>query len=166
MGYEERGQLTERVRRRLYSVILLDEIEKAHPDVHNILQVFDDGRLTDGKGRTVDFSNTIIIATSNLGSELIQQNLSALPGQKLSYEALKEKLMEILRRHFRPEFGARELRRKIQTEVENPLAEALLSREFSRGDHVRIRYDAKTTRVTHSAEGEKAPQVPQYPPEK
>lgn len=207
VGYEEGGQLTERVRRRPYSVILLDEIEKAHPDVHNILlQVFDDGRLTDGKGRTVDFSNTIIIATSNLGSELIQRNLSAPPGQKLSYEELKEKLMEILRRHFRPEFlnrideiivfhaltkeqikdivklqlervkrmargqgielefdeslvehlaevgyrpefGARELRRKIQTEVENPLAEALLSGEFSRGDQVRVRYDTKTAQV-------------------
>jgi ATP-dependent Clp protease ATP-binding subunit ClpC len=225
VGYEEGGQLTERVRRRPYSVILLDEIEKAHPDVHNILlQVFDDGRLTDGKGRTVDFSNTIIIATSNLGSELIQRNLSAPPGQKLSYEELKEKLMEILRRHFRPEFlnrideiivfhaltkeqikdivklqlervkrmargqgielefdeslvehlaevgyrpefGARELRRKIQTEVENPLAEALLSGEFSRGDQVRVRYDTKTAQVvfekvvapTPSSEDKKAP---------
>lgn len=208
VGYEEGGQLTERVRRRPYSVILLDEIEKAHPEVHNILlQVFDDGRLTDGKGRTVDFSNTIIIATSNLGSEIIQRNLTAPPGQKLSYEELKEKLMEVLRRHFRPEFlnrideiivfhaltkeqikeivklqlervrrmakgqgielefdeslvehlaevgyrpefGARELRRKIQTEVENPLAEALLSGQFSRGERVRVRYDQNAEKVT------------------
>jgi len=72
VGYEEGGQLTERVRRRPYSVILLDEIEKAHPDVYNVLlQVFDDGRLTDGKGRVVDFTNTILIATSNLGSDII-----------------------------------------------------------------------------------------------
>lgn len=103
VGYEEGGQLTERVRRRPYSVILLDEIEKAHPDVHNILlQVLDDGRLTDGKGRVVDFTNTIIIATSNLGSDLIQRNLKK--ADKLSYEQLKEKLMEFLRQHFRPEF--------------------------------------------------------------
>jgi ATP-dependent Clp protease ATP-binding subunit ClpC len=105
VGYEEGGQLTERVRRRPYSVVLLDEIEKAHPEVHNILlQVFDDGRLTDGKGRVVDFSNTIIIATSNLGSELIQRNLIAPAGERLSYEQLKEALQEVLRRHFRPEF--------------------------------------------------------------
>ncbi|MGB9757539.1 MAG: ATP-dependent Clp protease ATP-binding subunit [Candidatus Bipolaricaulaceae bacterium] len=221
VGYEEGGQLTERVRRRPYSVILLDEIEKAHPEVHNILlQVFDDGRLTDGKGRTVDFSNTIIIATSNLGSELIQRNLTAPPGQKLSYEELKEKLMEILRRHFRPEFlnrideiivfhaltkeqikeivklqlervrrmargqgielefdeslvehlaevgyrpefGARELRRKIQTEVENPLAEALLSGQFNRGERVRVRYDKNGEKVTF----EKAAAVAQAGPD-
>jgi ATP-dependent Clp protease ATP-binding subunit ClpC len=103
VGYEEGGQLTERVRRRPYSVLLLDEIEKAHPDVHNILlQVFDDGRLTDGKGRVVDFTNTIIIATSNLGSDLIQRNLKR--GDKLNYEQLKDKLMDVLREHFRPEF--------------------------------------------------------------
>jgi ATP-dependent Clp protease ATP-binding subunit ClpC len=103
VGYEEGGQLTERVRRRPYSVLLLDEIEKAHSDVHNILlQVFDDGRLTDGKGRVVDFTNTIIIATSNLGSDLIQRNLKR--GDKLNYEQLKDKLMDVLREHFRPEF--------------------------------------------------------------
>src|SRR5207237_2616128 len=78
VGFEEGGQLTERVRRRPYAVILLDEFEKAHLDVQNILlQVFDDGRLTDGKGRVVDFTNTVIIATSNVGSELIQRNLEA-----------------------------------------------------------------------------------------
>ena len=78
VGYDEGGQLTEKVRRKPYSVLLLDEIEKAHPDVYNILlQVFDDGRLTDGKGRVVDFTNTIIIATSNLGSDIIQRRLKA-----------------------------------------------------------------------------------------
>ncbi|MCS7240476.1 MAG: AAA family ATPase, partial [Candidatus Bipolaricaulota bacterium] len=207
VGYEEGGQLTERVRRRPYAVILLDEIEKAHPEVHNILlQVFDEGRLTDGKGRTVDFSNTIIIATSNLGSDLIQRNLTAPPGQKLSYESLKEKLMDVLRHHFRPEFlnrideiivfhaltkdqikeivklqlervrrmaqgqgidlefheslvehlaevgykpefGARELRRMIKTEVENAIAEALLSGSMTHGDHVLGRYDPQERRV-------------------
>ena len=226
VGYEEGGQLTERVRRRPYSVILLDEIEKAHPDVHNILlQVFDDGRLTDGKGRTVDFSNTIIIATSNLGSELIQRNLSAPPGQKLSYEELKEKLMEILRRHFRPEFlnrideiivfhaltkeqikdivklqlervkrmargqgielefdeslvehlaevgyrpefGARELRRKIQTEVENPLAEEMLSGRLTRGDKVLVRYDGEKTIFEKITEEVKTPANPKPSEEK
>ena len=105
VGYEEGGQLTERVRRRPYSVILLDEIEKAHPDVHNILlQVFDDGRLTDGKGRVVDFTNTVLIATSNVGAEIIQQELSAPEGAAKSYDQLKSELMEILRLHFRPEF--------------------------------------------------------------
>jgi ATP-dependent Clp protease ATP-binding subunit ClpC len=207
VGYEEGGQLTERVRRRPYCVILLDEIEKAHPDVHNVLlQVFDDGRLTDGKGRVVDFSNTIIIATSNLGSEIIQRNLSAPPGQKLPYEQLKEKLMELLRQYFRPEFlnrideiivfhaltkdqikdivklqlervkrtakaqgvelefdgsliehlaevgyrpefGARELRRKIQVEVENGLAEALLRGELGQNHRVLVRYDPETNSV-------------------
>ncbi len=105
VGYEEGGQLTERVRRRPYSVILLDEIEKAHPDVHNILlQVFDDGRLTDGKGRVVDFTNSVLIATSNVGAEIIQQELSAPEGAAKSYDELKSELMDILRLHFRPEF--------------------------------------------------------------
>jgi ATP-dependent Clp protease ATP-binding subunit ClpC len=103
VGYEEGGQLTERVRRRPYSVILLDEIEKAHADVNNVLlQVFDDGRLTDGKGRIVDFTNTIIIATSNLGSNLIMRNLQS--ETKLRDNVLKSQLMEVLRQHFRPEF--------------------------------------------------------------
>lgn len=103
VGYEEGGQLTEAVRRRPHQVILLDEIEKAHPDVHNILlQVFDDGRLTDGKGRVVDFSNTIIIATSNIGSDIIQANLSAKKAK--SYEELKTELTNVLRSQFKPEF--------------------------------------------------------------
>jgi ATP-dependent Clp protease ATP-binding subunit ClpC len=105
VGYDEGGQLTERVRRRPYSVLLLDEIEKAHYEVHNtLLQLFDEGRLTDGKGRIVDFTNTIIIATSNLGSDIIQRNLAASPQEQLDYPVLKQKLLEVLKRSFRPEF--------------------------------------------------------------
>jgi ATP-dependent Clp protease ATP-binding subunit ClpC len=105
VGYEEGGQLTERVRRRPYSVVLLDELEKAHPDAHNILlQLFDEGRLTDGKGRTVDFTNTIIIATSNVGSDIIQRNVRAPENERLDYASLRDKLMDVLRLHFRPEF--------------------------------------------------------------
>jgi ATP-dependent Clp protease ATP-binding subunit ClpC len=105
VGYDEGGQLTERVRRRPYSVVLLDEIEKAHPEVHNtLLQLFDEGRLTDGKGRVVDFTNTIMIATSNIGSDIIQRNLSAPPDEQLDYAALRERLMDQLKVHFRPEF--------------------------------------------------------------
>lgn len=207
VGYEEGGQLTERVRRRPYSVILLDEIEKAHPDVHNILlQVFDDGRLTDGKGRVVDFTNTIIIATSNLGSDIIQRNLIAARGEKRSYEQLKAQLMDVIRLHFRPEFlnrideiivfhalteeqirqitvlqldkikqtargqgielvfddslvsylarvsyvpefGARELKRKIQTEVETALAKEMLKGNVKEGDKVTLSYDENTKQV-------------------
>ncbi len=99
VGYEEGGYLTEAVRRRPYSVILLDEVEKAHPDVFNILlQVLDDGRLTDGHGRTVDFRNTVIVMTSNLGSDRIQE----LAGQ--GYETMKSAVMEVVSGHFRPEF--------------------------------------------------------------
>jgi ATP-dependent Clp protease ATP-binding subunit ClpB len=100
VGYEEGGYLTEAVRRKPYSVVLLDEIEKAHSDVFNILlQVLDDGRLTDGQGRTVDFRNTVIVMTSNLGSQIIQELTS-----KKDYEALKSTLMDIIAQHFRPEF--------------------------------------------------------------
>lgn len=100
VGYEEGGYLTEAVRRRPYSVILLDEIEKAHPDVFNILlQVLDDGRLTDGQGRTVDFRNTVIVMTSNLGSHVIQDMSS-----KLDYEQMKAAVMDLVGQHFRPEF--------------------------------------------------------------
>jgi ATP-dependent Clp protease ATP-binding subunit ClpB len=101
VGYEEGGYLTEAVRRKPYSVILLDEVEKAHPDVFNILlQVLDDGRLTDGQGRTVDFRNTVIIMTSNLGSDVIQQ----LTREKAEYSQLKSEVMSIVASHFRPEF--------------------------------------------------------------
>src|SRR5690606_7182908 len=110
VGYDEGGQLTERVRRRPYSVILLDEIEKAHPDVFNILlQVLEDGRLTDAKGRTVDFRNTVLIMTSNVGAHQIQRE-SALgfrvgdDEERDQYERMKETVMEELKRTFRPEF--------------------------------------------------------------
>ncbi len=103
VGYEEGGQLTEAVRRRPYSVILFDEIEKAHHDVFNVmLQILDDGRLTDGQGRTVDFRNTIIIMTSNIGSHRILEYRGAFEGYE--YERMKEAVLEEMRRHFRPEF--------------------------------------------------------------
>ncbi|MCK9791468.1 ATP-dependent chaperone ClpB [Providencia sp. CIM-Carb-044] len=182
VGYEEGGYLTEAVRRRPYSVILLDEVEKAHPDVFNILlQVLDDGRLTDGQGRTVDFRNTVIIMTSNLGSDLIQERFGMI-----GYSEMKDMVMEVVSHSFRPEFinridevvvfhplgkeqitnianiqlarlykrleehgyevsatpaalekigeagfdpifGARPLKRAIQQEIENPLAQEILS---------------------------------------
>jgi len=209
VGYEEGGQLTERVRRRPYSVVLLDEIEKAHPDVYNaLLQVFDDGRLTDGKGRVVDFTNTIIIATSNLGSDIIQRQLREQHGAggAAGEAALKRQVMEVLRGHFRPEFlnrideiivfhalgreqirsivslqldrvnrtargqnitletddslldhlatagfrpefGARELRRLIRSELETRLASAMLAGEVHEGDTVLARWDPGTGRV-------------------
>jgi len=104
VGYEEGGQLTEKVRRRPYSVILLDEIEKAHPEVFNLLlQILDDGRLTDGLGRTVDFRNTVIIMTSNLGQEIIQSNKGAL-GFREKKDDIKKRLLEEVKRFFRPEF--------------------------------------------------------------
>jgi ATP-dependent Clp protease ATP-binding subunit ClpB len=100
VGYEEGGYLTEKVRRRPYSLILLDEIEKAHPDVFNVLlQVLDDGRLTDGQGRTVDFRNTVLVMTSNLGSEAIQ----ALT-ESGAMERIRETVLGIVSQHFRPEF--------------------------------------------------------------
>nr|WP_249776168.1 AAA family ATPase [Bradyrhizobium sp. AC87j1] len=201
VGYEEGGQLTERVRRRPYSVVLLDEIEKAHPDVYNaLLQVFDDGRLTDGKGRVVDFTNTIIIATSNLGAEIIQRQLRMGERDADDQAKLRRELMDILRGHFRPEFlnrideiivfhaldreqirsivdlqlervkrtahgqgvtleiddsliehvaaagfrpeyGARELRRLIRSELETELARALLANDVHEGDMVLARWD-------------------------
>ena len=114
VGYEQGGYLTEAVRRRPYSVILLDEIEKAHPDVFNILlQVLDDGRLTDGQGRTVDFKNTVIIMTSNLGSSMIQEESG-----KSSYDEIKAKLLTILEKNFKPEF----LNRIDETVVFHPLS--------------------------------------------
>jgi len=193
VGYEEGGYLTEAVRRRPYSVILLDEVEKAHPDVFNVLlQVLDDGRLTDGQGRTVDFRNTVIIMTSNLGSQMIQE----LAGEE-NYETMKSSVMEIVSQHFRPEFinrvddvvvfhplsrehirsivdiqlgylharladrdmqirlsdaaknklaaagfdpvyGARPLRRAIQQQVENPLAQEILQGKFQPGDIIEV----------------------------
>jgi len=193
VGYEEGGYLTEAVRRRPYSVILLDEVEKAHPDVFNVLlQVLDDGRLTDGQGRTVDFRNTVVIMTSNLGSQVIQE----YSGEK-NYAKMKSAVMEIVQQSFRPEFinriddivvfhplgtkqiraivdiqlvylrkrlqernmdltlddaardllgeagfdpvyGARPLKRAIQQQIENPLANKILQGEFVPGDRIRI----------------------------
>ncbi len=108
VGYDEGGQLTEAVRRKPYSVVLLDEIEKAHPDVFNILlQVLDDGRLTDNKGRTVDFRNTIIIMTSNMGSQLIQERLAAFDGNALPPEVVertRDEVIDLLKQHLKPEF--------------------------------------------------------------
>jgi ATP-dependent Clp protease ATP-binding subunit ClpB len=102
VGYEEGGYLTEAVRRRPYSVILLDEVEKAHPDVFNILlQVLDDGRLTDGQGRTVDFRNTVIVMTSNLGSQLIQEQAG---DSEADYLQMKASVLGVVQAHFRPEF--------------------------------------------------------------
>ncbi|MCG9574610.1 ATP-dependent chaperone ClpB [Vibrio tubiashii] len=115
VGYEEGGYLTEAVRRKPYSVILLDEVEKAHPDVFNILlQVLDDGRLTDGQGRTVDFRNTVVIMTSNLGSTRIQENFGSL-----DYQGMKEQVMDVVGKHFRPEF----LNRVDESVVFHPLGQ-------------------------------------------
>jgi ATP-dependent Clp protease ATP-binding subunit ClpC len=206
VGHEEGGQLTEAVRRRPYSIVLLDEIEKAHPEVFNVLlQVLDDGRLTDAKGRTVDFTNTVIIATSNIGAEIIRDNLRLGP-EGLDYQALKARLLEELSRYFRPEFinrideiivfqaltrdqirdivrlqlekverrlrgqgvepswteslieyladrgyspqfGARELRRIIQQEVEGLLARKLLSGEIKEGSAIEVDYDRERRQV-------------------
>jgi ATP-dependent Clp protease ATP-binding subunit ClpB len=193
VGYEEGGYLTEAVRRRPYSVILMDEVEKAHPDVFNVLlQVLDDGRLTDGQGRTVDFRNTVIVMTSNLGSDLIQ----TLAGEE-QYEQMKAAVMDVVGQHFRPEFinrvdeavvfhplgreqiraiteiqigylrqrladrdmglevskgaldrlgeagfdpvyGARPLKRAIQQQLENPLAQEILAGVFGPGDVIHV----------------------------
>ena len=120
VGYDEGGQLTEAVRRRPYSVILFDEIEKAHPDVFNILlQVLDDGRLTDSKGRTVDFKNTVLIMTSNLGAHLLQsENLES----EAAFDAAREQVTQLLRQHFRPEF----LNRVDDVVIFRPLGEEQL----------------------------------------
>jgi len=193
VGYEEGGYLTEAVRRRPYSVVLLDEVEKAHPDVFNVLlQVLDDGRLTDGQGRTVDFRNCVIVMTSNLGSQMIQE----MAGEE-RYEDMKAAVMEVVGTHFRPEFinrvddvvvfhplsrehirkivdiqlgylhdrlaerdmrihlsddardklaeagfdpvyGARPLKRAIQQQVENPLAQEILQGKFRPGDVIEV----------------------------
>jgi ATP-dependent Clp protease ATP-binding subunit ClpB len=122
VGYDEGGQLTEAARRKPYSVVLLDEIEKAHPDVFNVLlQVLDDGRLTDGHGRTVNFRNTVIIMTSNIGSQLILELRGA---DERSYQRMREQVLEALRRHFRPEF----LNRVDEVVVFRALTEAELAK--------------------------------------
>lgn len=134
VGYEEGGYLTEAVRRKPYSVILLDEVEKAHPDVFNILlQVLDDGRLTDGQGRTVDFRNTVVIMTSNLGSSRIQENFAML-----DYQGIKEQVMEVVTKHFRPEF----LNRVDESVVFHPLGQ----------DHIKSIAAIQLKRLAHRME--------------
>ncbi|CAG9254175.1 Negative regulator of genetic competence ClpC/MecB [Paraburkholderia unamae] len=138
VGYDEGGQLTERVRRRPYSVILLDEIEKAHADVYNVLlQVFDDGRLTDGKGRVVDFSNTILIATSNLGASIIMDNLERPEKSRLDEKTIRAELMKVLKGHFRPEFL-------------NRIDEIIVFHALSR-DNIRAIVQIQLDRVTRTA---------------
>ena len=149
VGYEEGGQLTEAVRRKPYSVILFDEVEKAHPDVFNILlQVLDDGRITDSQGRTVDFKNTIIILTSNLGSNVILEGIG--PDGKLSEEARGE-VNGLLKRQFRPEFLNRldeivfytPLTREQIEKIADLTLEALNKRLAERGVTVRLTDEAK-----------------------
>ncbi|WP_429925718.1 AAA family ATPase (plasmid) [Agrobacterium vitis] len=212
VGYEEGGQLTERVRRRPYCVILLDEIEKAHADVYNVLlQVFDDGRLTDGKGRVVDFSNTLIIATSNLASEIIMGGRQTPGFNAKSGADMRAGVMAVLRGHFRPEFlnrideiiifealnksqiesivrlqldrvahmarsqdielvfdeslvkhlasegyrpeyGARELRRQIRQLLETKLAKAMLKGDIEGGNRLVCSYDTKKAEVVFAKE--------------
>ena len=146
VGYEAGGYLTERVRRRPYSVILLDEVEKAHPDVFNILlQVFDDGRLTDGHGRTVDFKNTVLVMTSNLGSDLIQSM-----AYESDYEAMKEALMTVASTYFRPEFLNRiddavvfhPLSRRDISEIVRIQLGQLVARLTEQGVHLSVSEDA------------------------
>jgi len=121
VGYEEGGQLTERVKRQPYSIILLDEIEKAHPDVFNILlQVMDDGRLTDAKGRTVDFKNTVLIMTSNLGANLL---IGDTLKTEHDFDMARESVMRVLREHFRPEF----LNRVDDIVIFRPLGQAQMA---------------------------------------
>lgn len=152
VGYEEGGYLTEAVRRKPYSVILLDEVEKAHPDVFNILlQVLDDGRLTDGQGRTVDFRNTVIIMTSNLGSDLIQEH-----HQMMAYQEMKAMLMDVLARSFRPEF----LNRIDETVVFHPLgiehiqsiAKIQLGTLMKRLDEMGYKVELRDSLLAHLAE--------------
>ncbi|KLN64258.1 ATP-dependent chaperone ClpB [Vibrio sp. VPAP30] len=134
VGYEEGGYLTEAVRRKPYSVILLDEVEKAHPDVFNILlQVLDDGRLTDGQGRTVDFRNTVVIMTSNLGSTRIQENFGSV-----DYLGMKEQVMDVVSKHFRPEF----LNRVDESVVFHPLGQ----------DHIKLIASIQLTRLSKRME--------------
>jgi ATP-dependent Clp protease ATP-binding subunit ClpB len=140
VGYEEGGQLTEAVRRRPYSVVLFDEIEKAHSDVFNtLLQILDDGRLTDGKGRIVNFKNTVIIMTSNIAGSIIQEmNQSALP-----QEAIRARVMEELRHIFRPEF----LNRVDETIIFHPLDRAQIA-EIARLQLQRLHATLAERRIT------------------
>jgi ATP-dependent Clp protease ATP-binding subunit ClpB len=149
VGYEEGGQLTEAVRRKPYSVVLLDEVEKAHPDVFNVLlQVLDDGRLTDGQGRTVNFKNSVIIMTSNIGSQLI---LEMRGSDERTYQRMREQVLEALRRQFRPEF----LNRVDEVVVFRALTEAELARIVQiqlDGLRRRLRERHMTLEVTEAAQ--------------
>jgi len=147
VGYDEGGQLTEAVRRKPYSVVLLDEIEKAHPDVFNILlQVLDDGRLTDNKGRTVDFRNTIIIMTSNMGSQLIQERLASFDGNALlpeTVERTRDEVIDLLKQPLKPEFLNRIdeidlLKQHLKPEFLNRIDEIVLFEPLTRKDIERI----------------------------
>ncbi|TNJ39008.1 AAA family ATPase [Chlorobaculum thiosulfatiphilum] len=146
VGYEEGGQLTEAVRRKPFSVVLLDEIEKAHPDVFNILlQILDDGRLTDSKGRTVNFKNTIIIMTSNIGAQLIQSEMEHLEGRDadVAMAGLQERLFQLLKQQVRPEF----LNRIDEVILFTPLTRENL-REIVTIQFDRIRETARRQRIT------------------
>jgi ATP-dependent Clp protease ATP-binding subunit ClpB len=141
VGYEDGGYLTEAVRRRPYSVLLLDEIEKAHSDVFNILlQVMDDGRLTDGQGRTVDFRNTVIVMTSNLGSDRIQELMVDQSPHKKPHEALRKTLVDIVLKHFSPEF----VNRIDDTVVFHPLGRSEIR------DIAKIQIELLSTRLDHN----------------
>jgi ATP-dependent Clp protease ATP-binding subunit ClpC len=227
VGYDEGGQLTEAVRRKSYSVVLLDEIEKAHPEVFNILlQILEDGHLTDAKGRRVDFRNTVIIMTSNVGAQQLQRDTSigfraGAAGESAQaaadYDRMKEKVLGELKNTFRPEFlnridatvvfrqlsreeireivdlllarvktqlagqemelvvtdaakdaiivkgydqayGARPLRREIQNQIEDPLAERMLQASFTPGDTVVVDVDADgTLKIERSAPAKRQP---------
>jgi ATP-dependent Clp protease ATP-binding subunit ClpB len=218
VGYEQGGYLTEAVRRKPYSVILFDEVEKAHPDVFNILlQVLEDGRLTDSQGRTVDFKNTVIVMTSNMGSDLIQQHSAVTASSDSStvseateaknYEEMKDMLMDVIGNHFRPEFinrideivvfhplakeqikaiasiqldrllqrlkdngfdvsvtealldklaeagfdpvfGARPLKRAIQSRIEDPLSKAILSGDLQPGKPISLDIEGEQLKFT------------------
>jgi ATP-dependent Clp protease ATP-binding subunit ClpB len=154
VGYEEAGQLTEAVRRRPYAVVLLDEIEKAHPEVLNVLlQLLDDGRLTDGKGRTVDFKNTVVIMTSNLGSQFISER--ATPEGGALDEGTRRQILEALREQFRPEFLNRvdeiiffhALGRQHMTQIIDIQVAGLMKRLEERKIHVTLTDAAKEALV-------------------
>src|SRR5208337_835346 len=139
VGYEEGGRLTEAIRRRPYSVVLLDEIEKAHRDVFNVLlQVLDDGRLTDGQGRTVNFKNTVIVMTSNLGSAEIQR----LADRHLKLSVTPPAVKLLAEEGYDPAYGARPLKRVIQQRIENPIASRILAGDFVEGDTISIDVDS------------------------
>ncbi|MCX5902004.1 MAG: AAA family ATPase [Proteobacteria bacterium] len=161
VGYEEGGQLTEAVRRKPYAVILFDEVEKAHPEVFNVLlQVLDDGRLTDGQGRTVDFKNTIIIMTSNLGSQFMEEKNEALLQKRLADRKLSFSLTDsakefIVQHGYDPVYGARPLKRAIQRYIQDPLALKILEGGFKEGDTVSIDLDRTAQALTFETAGKK-----------